>query len=153
MVNTLDLDKIESGGQGSADTRNSGPQLVNHNLDEIFNDDPIMLPTHRRPGTSITSQYGNVQSNLMSPISSNLMQPSRERMTNRHLGQSQEAKEALDVVFAQLFNTQDTPACLKALTELDEVIKDEGKVWLLTDRMDQLLLLAGLSTAMSLTIN
>ena len=136
---TLDLDKIESGGQGSADTRNSGPQLVNHNLDEIFNDDPIMLPTHRRPGTSITSQYGNVQSNLMSPISSNLMQPSRERMTNRPLGQSQEAKEALDVVFAQLFNTQDTPACLKALTELDEVIKDEGKVCLLTDRMDQLL--------------
>ena len=38
---TLDLDKIESGSMyGSI----GGPQLVNHNLDDIFNDDPVKLP-------------------------------------------------------------------------------------------------------------
>ena len=38
---TLDFDKIESGSMhGSI----GGPQLVNHNLDDIFNDDPVRLP-------------------------------------------------------------------------------------------------------------
>ena len=37
---TLDLDKIESGSMyGSI----GGPQLVNHNLDDIFNDDPVKV--------------------------------------------------------------------------------------------------------------
>ena len=47
---TLDLDKIESGSMyGSI----GGPQLVNHNLDDIFNDDPVKLPptlAGQRPG-------------------------------------------------------------------------------------------------------
>lgn len=38
---TLDLDKIES---GSMDGSIGGPQLVNHNLEAIFNDDPVKLP-------------------------------------------------------------------------------------------------------------
>ena len=128
---TLDLDKIEGERNGGMDSRTSGPQLVNHNLDEIFNDDPIALPMYRRP-TSGISQYGQAH-NLMSPVGS-------RTVPGRPLQESQEAKEALDVVFAQLFNTQDTAACLNALTQLDEVIKDDEKVILLGDRMDQLLI-------------
>ena len=48
---TLDLDKIESGSMyGSI----GGPQLVNHNLDDIFDEEPVKLPSRlagpRRPG-------------------------------------------------------------------------------------------------------
>merc|ERR1719464_2615871 len=47
---TLDLDKIESGSMyGSI----GGPQLVNHNLDDIFDEEPVKLPSRlagpRRP--------------------------------------------------------------------------------------------------------
>lgn len=38
---TLDFDKIES---GAMDGSIRAPQLVNHNLDAIFNDDPVKLP-------------------------------------------------------------------------------------------------------------
>ena len=38
---TLDFDKIES---GSTPGSIGGPELVNHNLDDIFNDSPVMLP-------------------------------------------------------------------------------------------------------------
>ena len=38
---TLDFDKIESGSMAGSI---GGPQLVNHNLDDIFNDSPVMLP-------------------------------------------------------------------------------------------------------------
>ena len=134
---TLDLDKIEGERPGSMESR-AGPQLVNHNLDEIFNDDPITLPTYRRPAPGPNqyghgqNQYGQGQHNMMSPVS-------YRTAPGRSLEESHEAKEALDVVFAQLFNTQDTSACLNALTQLDEVIKDDEKVVLLGDRMDQLL--------------
>ncbi len=47
-----------------------------------------------------------------------------------------EALEALDVTLAQIFN-QDPQACIKALAELDELIKDEEKVALLGQRMDK----------------
>ena len=47
---TLDFDKIESGSMhGSI----GGPQLVNHNLDDIFDDEPVKLPSklaYRRQG-------------------------------------------------------------------------------------------------------
>merc|ERR1712223_1090909 len=128
---TLDLDKIEGERNANMDSRTSGPQLVNHNLDEIFNDDPIALPMYRRPSSGV-NQYGQAH-NIMSPVGS-------RTVPGRPLRESQEAKEALDVVFAQLFNTQDTAACLNALTQLDEVIKDDEKVILLGDRMDQLLI-------------
>lgn len=39
---TLDLEKIES--QVDRQLGEQGIRLVNHNLDEIFNDEPVMLP-------------------------------------------------------------------------------------------------------------
>merc|ERR1712223_1791801 len=46
--------------------------------------------------------------------------------------------EALDVILAQVFS-KDASACISALSQLDEFIKDDEKVALLGSRMDQLL--------------
>ena len=54
------------------------------------------------------------------------------------LTESSEAYEALDVILAQVFN-KDASACILALSQLDEFIKDDEKVVLLGSRMDQLL--------------
>ena len=41
---TLDLDKIEGRMERLSD---SGPKLVDHDLDDIINSDPVMLPITR----------------------------------------------------------------------------------------------------------
>ena len=46
------------------------------------------------------------------------------------LTESSEAHEALDVILAQVFN-KDASTCISALSQLDELIKDEEKVVLL----------------------
>ena len=43
---TLDLDKIE-GRVGDVRLSVTGPKLVEHNLDDIINDSPVMLPVTR----------------------------------------------------------------------------------------------------------
>merc|ERR1719220_421259 len=54
------------------------------------------------------------------------------------LSENSEAHEALDVILSQVFN-KDASACISALSQLDEFIKDDEKVSLLGSRMDQLL--------------
>lgn len=119
---TLDLDKIESGSMAGSI---GGPELVNHNLDAIFNDDPVRLPP---------TLIGRRGVDLSPPSASTLSPPPGP--TN--LVESSEAHEALDVILAQVFN-KDASACIVALSQLDEFIKDDDKVPLLGSRMDQLL--------------
>ena len=89
---TLDLDKIESGSmEGSI----GGPQLVIHDLDAIFNDDPVKLPptlAGRRPVTS-----GNYPISPPGGVSSIPSVP-----VPVPLAESSEAHEALDVILAQV---------------------------------------------------
>ena len=126
---TLDLDKIESGGM---DGSIHAPQLVNHNLDGIFNEEPVILPPtltsrggqslHRNfPPSPVSGSGGAVVTSPTVPLSEN-----------------SEALEALDVILAQVFN-KDASACISALSQLDEFIKDDEKVQMLGSRMDQLL--------------
>lgn len=117
---TLDLDKIESGSMAGSI---GGPELVNHNLDAIFNDDPVRLPP------TLIGRRGVD----LSPPSATLSPPPVTNLT-----ESSEAHEALDVILAQVFN-KDASACIVALSQLDEFIKDDDKVALLGSRMDQLL--------------
>ncbi len=133
---TLDLDKIEAavdnamgdGGPGNA-------QLVNHNLEDIFNDAPVRLPqtmTARRQFASPTSA-GKSSVYLGSPIGAPQPPPSQPMLSDMP-----EAYEALDVVLAQI-QFKESSVCLAALKQLDELIKDEDKVRLMERRMDQLL--------------
>ena len=50
---TLDLDKIEGRMERLSD---SGPKLVEHDLDDIINSDPVMLPITR---TGLQQRVGN----------------------------------------------------------------------------------------------
>merc|ERR1719189_1867675 len=125
---TLDLDKIESGSMyGSI----GGPQLVNHNLDDIFDEEPVKLPSRlagpRRPDgpMSLSPKAGSTTVTIGGPAPV-------------ALSENSEAHEALDVILSQVFN-KDASACISALSQLDEFIKDDEKVSLLGSRMDQLL--------------
>merc|ERR1719189_810018 len=125
---TLDLDKIESGSMyGSI----GGPQLVNHNLDDIFDEEPVKLPSRlagpRRPDgpMSLSPKAGSTTVTIGGPAPV-------------ALSENSEAHEALDVILAQVFS-KDASACISALSQLDEFIKDDEKVSLLGSRMDQLL--------------
>ncbi len=127
---TLDLDKIESAVDNLGDT---GIRLVNHKLDDIFNEDPVALP---QTLTGRRTQQQPPQQHHYSPS------PSREHNSpgggERALTDMPEAYEALDLVIAQIFN-QDPQTCVSALSQLDELMKDSEKVQLLGQRMDQLL--------------
>merc|ERR1719189_1248810 len=99
---TLDLDKIESGSMyGSI----GGPQLVNHNLDDIFDEDPVKLPptlAGRRPGGPISP-----------PSSSATVHGSIGGQAPVPLIESSEAHEALDVILAQVrVFSKDASACI-----------------------------------------
>jgi len=123
---TLDLDKIESVGM---DGSIHAPQLVNHNLDGIFNEEPVVLP----PTLVNRGGGGGHQRNFPpSPVSGAVTSPTVP------LSENAEALEALDVILAQVFN-KDHNACIEALGALDEFIKDDEKVQMLSTRMDQLL--------------
>ena len=109
------------------------PQLVNHNLDGIFNEEPVILPptlTSRSGGQSLHRNFPP------SPVSGSggavVTSPTVP------LSENSEALEALDVILAQVFN-KDASACISALSQLDEFIKDDEKVQMLGSRMDQLL--------------
>ena len=65
------------------------------------------------------------------------MQP-QPRVSPIKITENPDAYDCLDVVLAKIYN-QDSSACLAALKELDELIKDHEKVQLLGQRMDQLL--------------
>ncbi len=139
---TLDLDKIESAVDNIGD---SGLRLVNHKLEDIFNDEPVRLP---QTITGLrTHQHNNLPSNnrqQFSPPSAGeqLANKSSPPHTNgrshesRNLTEMPEAYEALDLVLAQIFN-QDTQTCISALAQLDELLKDQEKVQLIGQRMDQ----------------
>ena len=130
---TLDLDKIESGGM---DGSIHAPQLVNHNLDGIFNEEPVVLPPTlaNRGGSSSSGSHHRMDHRNFppSPVSGAVTSPTVP------LSENSEALEALDVILAQVFN-KDAAACVEALGALDEFIKDEEKVQMLSTRMDQLL--------------
>lgn len=125
---TLDLDKIES-AVNRMDDGNNVKGLVEHNLDDIFNHDPVTLPTRRQFPPSPSNGSGPQHLGFSRPASMNSQPP---------LADMPEAYEMLDVVLAQIFN-QDTEVCIGALVQLDELIKDSEKVELLGKRMDQLL--------------
>eukprot|EP00095_Tigriopus_kingsejongensis_P001503 maker-scaffold1086_size63525-snap-gene-0.14 protein:Tk01503 transcript:maker-scaffold1086_size63525-snap-gene-0.14-mRNA-1 annotation:"microtubule associated protein" len=127
---TLDLDKIESVVNNMDDDSVKG--LVEHNLDDIFNHEPVALPTRR--------QFPSPPSNSMplSYLSGARSIPVNKSQPQYPLADMPEAYEMLDVVLAQIFN-QDTEVCIGALVQLDELIKDAEKVELLGKRMDQLL--------------
>ena len=55
---TLDLDKIE-GRSGMDRLSDSGPKLVEHDLDDIINSDPVMLPITR---TGLQQRMGSPES-------------------------------------------------------------------------------------------
>merc|ERR1719507_369479 len=105
-----------------------GVRLVNHNLDEIFNDGPVRLPQ------TITARRHFSPPSAQSPISA-APPPLQHRPP---LSEMPEAYEALDVVLAQILN-RDSTTCIGALRQLDELIKDKEKVQLMSQRMDQLL--------------
>ena len=88
---TLDLEKIEAGMERVSD---SGPQLVQHDLDDILNDSPVVLPVTR---TAVNR-----------PASPD----SASRLLN-----NQEAHQAVNAVIAQIFS-QDTQTSISALAQV-----------------------------------
>jgi len=112
---TLDLDKIE-GRSGMERLSDSGPKLVEHDLDDIINSDPVMLPITRT----------SLQQNVSSPESG-----------GNRLIHNQEAHQAVNAVIAQIFST-DTNVSISALGQLDELMKDNEKVELLGPCIDHL---------------
>merc|ERR1719187_320244 len=112
---TLDLDKIE-GRSGMERLSDSGPKLVEHDLDDIINSDPVMLPITRT----------SLQQNVGSPESG-----------GNRLIHNQEAHQAVNAVIAQIFST-DTNVSITALGQLDELMKDNEKVELLGPCIDHL---------------
>ena len=115
------------------------PRLIEHNLDEIFNEEPVELPTikSRRPQHQMYQPSSPLGS---SGGGSRLDSRGSVHSPQADITESSEALEALDVILSQVFN-KDASTCISALSQLDEFIKDEEKVVLLGTgkRMDQLL--------------
>ncbi len=98
---TLDLDKIESAVDNIGD---SGLRLVNHKLDDIFNDDPVSLPRTVSGRRAMQGNRGGGLHNLGSPPGRSAGDPASPPESERPLTDMPEAYEALDVVLAQIFN-------------------------------------------------
>lgn len=96
----------------------TAPQLVEHDLDDILAAGPVRLPVTR---TGLQGRHA--------------LSPDRGH-TNRLIG-NQEAYQAVNDVIAQIV-TPDTAASISALTELDELMKDNEKVELLGPCIDHL---------------
>jgi len=152
---TLDISKIESGEESDTDhTSAVFSRLVNNDrtMDELFRA-PVVLPATsvRRPaavnaGPPSSSfpahQNGHQQqpNSLSSPPGHNSNDAQQLQSSNGgQLANSAEAKEVLDVVLAQVFSPN-VDSCVSALRQLEELIKDEDKVVLMADRVDQLLM-------------
>lgn len=106
---------------------------MNHNLDDIFNDEPIKLPS------TLVGRYGGVGSTFHSNSSPNANCISSPLATTKtvELAEMPEAYEALDLVLSQMFN-EDSETCISAMIQLDELITDKEKAILLAQRMDRL---------------
>lgn len=90
---TLDLEKIESGStDGSAWVSSAMHQLVNHNLDAIFNEDPVMPPTLSSRKFPTSPEKPGISRTLITA----------SPPTAVPLTESTEAHEALDVILAQV---------------------------------------------------
>jgi cytoskeleton-associated protein 5 len=116
-------------------------KLVNHNLDEIFNDDPVRLPQRTLMGRRQFSPPSAASAHsalLQSPIAAARNPQMMMQQPRANLSEMPEAYEALDVVLAQILS-QDSTTCIGALKQLEELIKDKDKVLLMSHRMDQLL--------------
>jgi len=117
---TLDLAAIE-GRAGGDRLSEVGPQLVEHDLQDIIDSDPVTLPltrTHNHRG----------REDCLSPDSS----PASARLMA-----NQEAHQAVNAVIAQVYST-DSQVSIAALGQLDELMKDNEKVELLGPCIDHL---------------
>ena len=118
---TLDLDKIEGRMERLSD---SGPKLVEHDLDDIINSDPVMLPITR---TGLQQRVGSPES------AGNRLIHYQEAHQVQFYGNYTTGYfqplifQAVNAVIAQIFST-DTNVSIIALGQLDELIKDNEKV-------------------------
>jgi len=103
-VFSLDLAKIE----GDKERLSGGPKLIEHNLEDIMNSEPIALPVTR--------------TGLQRMMSPEHMNHSR----NGHTSTVQEDRQAVTTVIAQIINP-DTQSCIRALAEIDVLLKDNTK--------------------------
>jgi len=108
-VFSLDLDKIESKSDRMSDI---GPKLIEHNLDDIMNSEPIVLPVTRTGMRMMSPEHTNPRYN-------------------------QEAHQAVTTVIAQIIST-DTSTSVAALSEIDEVLKNANKAELIGPCIDHL---------------
>ena len=129
---TLDLDKIE-GRSGMERLSDSGPKLVEHDLDDIINSDPVMLPITR---TSLQQNVGSPESG-----GNRLIHNQEAHQVGHSLHQRFPAItdifQAVNAVIAQIFST-DTNVSITALGQLGELMKDNEKVELLGPCIDHL---------------
>jgi len=107
-VFSLDLEKIE----GDKERLSEGPKLIEHNLEDIMNSDPIALPVTR------TGLH-------------RMISPDHTRNGVQDEGQ------AMTTVIAQIINP-DSKTCIRALAEIDELLKDNTKVELFGPCIDQM---------------
>jgi len=119
---SLDLAAIE-GRSGSERLSEMGPQLVEHDLKDIIDSEPVTLPYTR------TAQHRERMDGGLSP-------DTRETGGNRLLA-NQEAHQAVNAVIAQVYST-DTQVSITALSQLDELMKDNEQVELLGPCIDHL---------------
>merc|ERR1719430_1754005 len=117
---SLDLAAIE-GRVGGDRLSEVGPQLVEHDLQDIIDSDPVTLPLTR---TGLARHSRDFSS------------PCEEDRQSRLLS-SQEAQQAVNAVIAQVYSN-DTQVSLAALGQLDELMKDNEKVELLGPAIDHL---------------
>merc|ERR550532_3079938 len=117
---SLDLAAIE-GRVGGDRLSEVGPQLVEHDLQDIIDSDPVTLPLTR---TGLARHSRDFSS------------PCEEDRQSRLLA-SQEAQQAVNAVIAQVYSN-DTQVSLAALGQLDELMKDNEKVELLGPAIDHL---------------
>merc|ERR1719266_1733857 len=117
---SLDLAAIE-GRVGADRLSEVGPQLVEHDLQDIIDSDPVTLPLTRTG---------------LSRHSRDFSSPCDEDRQSRLMA-NQEAQQAVNAVIAQVYSN-DTQVSLAALGQLDELMKDNEKVELLGPAIDHL---------------
>ena len=119
---TLNLDKIE--GRGMEMLSDSGPMLVEHDLDYMINSDQVMLPITR---TGLQQRVGCPES------AGNRLIHNQEAHQVYCTGSyttcyfSPSIFQAVNAVIAQIFST-DTNVSITALGQLDELMRDNEKV-------------------------
>merc|ERR1719334_1891992 len=105
-----------------------GPQLVEHALQDIIDSDPVQLPYTRTAAHQRVPTRGRAEGGL-SP-------DGREVGANRLMA-NQEANQAVNAVIAQVYSN-DTQTSIIALSQLDELMKDNERVGLLGPCIDHL---------------